>query len=132
MRITSTLVIAVLAGCAASQGGEMPPAADTEHAGLPTSANLQSVLDAAMRDTANRLDIDPATVDVVSAMQVTWSDGSVGCPMAGMHYTQALVPGYRVILRAAGQIFDYHAAANGHFILCPPERAIEPARREPI
>lgn len=95
-------------------------------------ADLRSVLDAATRDTANRLDIDPATIAVESALRVTWSDGSVGCPVAGMQYTQALVPGYRVILRAGGQQFDYHAAANGHLVLCPPDRAIEPVQNDPI
>lgn len=130
--MTAALVIAVLAGCAARPGDGMPPAADIENAGLATSTNLQAVLDAATRDAANRLNIDPATVAVVSAMQVTWSDGSAGCPVAGMHYTQALVPGYRVILRADGQMFDYHAAANGHLVLCPPERAIEPVQSDPI
>jgi hypothetical protein len=49
-----------------------------------------------------------------------------------MQYTQALVRGYRVILRAGGQTFDYHATANGHFVLCPPERALEPILEEPI
>lgn len=90
------------------------------------------MLEAATRDAASRLNVDPGTVEVASAQQVTWSDGSFGCPEDGMIYTQALVPGYRVILRAGGQVFDYHAAANGHFVLCPPERAMEPAPDQPI
>jgi hypothetical protein len=125
--------LVALAGCAARSGEEsLPGAADDEVAGPAMSADLQSVLDAAKRDAANRLDIDPATIAVETALRVTWSDGSVGCPVAGMQYTQALVPGYRVILRAGGQRFDYHAAANGHLVLCPPERAIEPALNDPV
>lgn len=96
------------------------------------SADLRSVLNAAKRDMANRLDIDPATIAVEGALRVTWSDGSVGCPVPGMQYTQALVPGYRVILRAGEQLFDYHAAASGHLALCPPDRAIEPVQTDPI
>jgi hypothetical protein len=133
MCAVSTLVVAVLAGCAARPGDEsLPRAADTDNAGPAMPADLRSVLDAATRDTVNRLNIDPATIAVESALLVTWSDGSVGCPVAGMQYTQALVPGYRVMLRAGGQLFDYHAAANGHLVLCPPERAIEPAQNDPI
>jgi hypothetical protein len=132
MCVVSTLVLAVLAGCAARPGDEsLPRAADTDNAGPAMPTDLRSVLEAATRDTVNRLNIDSATIAVESAMRVTWSDGSVGCPAAGMHYTQALVPGYRVILRAGGQVFDYHAAANGHPVLCPPERAIEPLQSEP-
>ncbi|MEX2150063.1 MAG: hypothetical protein WD793_07600 [Steroidobacteraceae bacterium] len=89
-------------------------------------ANIQSTVDAAKRDASTRLNIDPGAIEVVSVERVTWSDGSVGCPAPGMSYTQALVPGYRVILRAGGEVLDYHAAANGIPALCPPERAIEP------
>ncbi len=89
-------------------------------------ADIQSITGAAKRDAVSRLNTDPAAVEVVSAEQVTWSDGSLGCPAPGMQYTQALVPGYRVILRAGGQLLKYHAAANGSPVLCPPERAIEP------
>jgi hypothetical protein len=133
MCAVSTLVLAMLAGCAPRPDDErLPPAADTDNAGPAMPADLRSALDAATRDTANRLNIDPADIAVESALRVTWSDGSVGCPVAGMQYTQALVPGYRVILRAGGQLYDYHAAANGHFVLCPPERAIEPIQHDPI
>lgn len=89
-------------------------------------ADIQSITDAAKLDAGLRLKTDPAAVEVVSAEQVTWSDGSLGCPAPGMQYTQALVPGYRVILRGGGQMLKYHAAANGNPVLCPPERAIEP------
>ena len=50
-------------------------------------ADLRSIVDAATRDAASRLNIDPKAVEVVSTRQVTWSDGSMGCPVAGMHHT---------------------------------------------
>jgi hypothetical protein len=43
-----------------------------------------------------------------------------------MMYTQALVPGYRIRVRAGEQLLDYHATSRGHFLLCPPGRAIDP------
>jgi len=42
-------------------------------------------------------------------------------------YTQALVPGYRVRIRAGGKELDYHAGRTGAPVLCPPGRAIPPA-----
>jgi len=131
--VAPTLVLMLLAGCAAKSGDDArPPVAGTGNAGQPQSVDIHSIVEAATRDLSSRLNIDPATVAVVRTERVTWSDGSVGCPVAGMQYTEALVPGYQVVLRAGGQTFDYHAAANGHFVLCPPERAIEPVPGDPI
>ena len=131
--VASTLVVTALAGCAKRPGDEMlPPATGTDNTTQSLPADVRSIVDAATRDAGSRVKIDPGAVEIVSARQVTWSDGSLGCPEAGMQYTQALVPGYRVLLRAGGQQFDYHAAANGHFVLCPPERAVEPIPDERI
>ncbi len=94
--------------------------------------DLQSIIDAATQDAASRISIDPGAIEVVRAEHVTWSDGSLGCPAPGVQYTQALVPGYRVLLRAGGQTLDYHAATNGHLVLCPPGRAIEPVMADRI
>lgn len=89
-------------------------------------ANLQSIIEDATQDAVLRMKVDRGAIEVVRAEHVTWSDGSLGCPASGMQYTQALVPGFRVLLRAGGQMLDYHAAANGHLALCPPGRAIDP------
>ena len=59
---------------------------------------------------------------------MTWSDSSLGCPEPGLVYTQALVPGYHVILEQAGTQYDYHADRRGNFSLCPPDRAKEPVQ----
>jgi hypothetical protein len=138
--VASSLIVAALAGCAGKPADNglpaivaapepapsLPPVAGTNPGNRTMPANLQSIIAAATQDAASRMNIDPGTIEFVRALHVTWSDGSLGCPAPGMQYTQALVPGYRVILRAGGQTLDYHAAANGHLALCPPGRAIEP------
>jgi hypothetical protein len=55
---------------------------------------------------------------VIRDQAVTWSDGSLGCPQPGMMYTQALVPGYWVVLQVGEVEYDYHAAESGYFVLC--------------
>ena len=87
----------------------------------------QAMLEAALDDAAKRTSVDRAEVKVVSAGAVTWSDGSVGCPEPGMMYTQALVPGYRIVLEAAGQTLNYHATRRGVPQYCPAERVIPPS-----
>jgi hypothetical protein len=138
--VASCLIVIALAGCASSPPGHglpavapvqkptpsLTPAVGANPGNRTMPANLQSVVEAATQDAASRMNVDRAAIEVVRAEQVIWSDGSLGCPAPGMLYTQALVPGYRVILRAGGQTLDYHAAANGRFALCPPGRAIEP------
>lgn len=55
---------------------------------------------------------------VLRDQAVTWSDGSLGCPQPGMMYTQALVPGYWVVVQVGEQEYDYRASQSGYFVLC--------------
>ncbi|MGB5102618.1 MAG: hypothetical protein WBO04_04770 [Steroidobacteraceae bacterium] len=91
--------------------------------------SLRTVVDAVLADAASRTGRPVDELEVVSAESVTWSDGSLGCPAPGMMYTQALVPGYRVVVDAGGQRYDYHASLRGGFSLCPEGRAIDPVSR---
>jgi len=77
----------------------------------------------AKADLAKRLGVEAAQVTVVSSSEVTWPDGSLGCPEPGMHYTQALVPGSRIILEAAGKQYHYHSGGTRAPFLCEnPQR----------
>jgi len=69
-------------------------------------------------DLATHAGAAASTARVVSADAVTWHDGSLGCGEPGRFYTQALVPGYRVVFEAGGRTYAYHAARKGHFVLC--------------
>jgi hypothetical protein len=55
-----------------------------------------------------------------------WNDGSLGCPEPGNMYTEALVNGYWVIIKARGQTYDFRADSRGSFILCPPGQGLPP------
>jgi len=93
----------------------------------PTMApDLPTITQAALADAAGKSGLDMSQLRVESAASVTWPDGSLGCPSPGMAYTQALVPGYRIRIRAGDMVLDYHASSRGQLILCPPERATDP------
>ena len=62
--------------------------------------------------------VDPAQVTVVSTEAVVWNNGALGCPKPGEMYTQALVPGYKIVLEAGGRQLDYHASESGTVKLC--------------
>ena len=55
----------------------------------------------------------------VSAEALTWPDGSLGCPQPGRAYTQALVAGWRLVVRGPGHQAVYHASQRGAWLLCP-------------
>ncbi len=67
---------------------------------------------------ASHLGVDQSQVTVVSSDEVTWRDGSLGCPEPGMFYTQALIPGTRTILEVAGKQYHYHSGGNRTPFLC--------------
>ncbi len=70
------------------------------------------------QDLARRLNIDVQQITVEQIEEITWPDGALGCPEPGMAYITVLIPGYRLILAAQGNTYDYHVAASGTFVLC--------------
>jgi hypothetical protein len=114
------LGLVALGACAS----DVPPAPPPPGGSSVTS--LESVRKSALADAAQRTGLDRADLAVLSAEAVTWPDGSVGCPQPGMMYTQALVPGFRVRIRAGGEVLNYHAGRSGAPFLCPAGRVQPP------
>jgi hypothetical protein len=75
----------------------------------------------AVDDLASTLGVDAGAVEVVSVDEVTWRDGSRGCAQRGMVYTQALIDGSRITLRADGRTYEYHSGGGR-----PPTRCDRP------
>jgi len=84
------------------------------------------MIEAALDDASRRSGKARSEITVLSAESVTWSDGSLGCPEPGMLYTQALVPGYRIVVQAGEEQFAYHAGKRGLPKFCPAANAIPP------
>ncbi len=94
--------------------GPMPPSGNTPGSNASVSpGRWQAILDdLARRGVAND------QVELISAESVTFNDGSLGCPEPGKMYTQALVPGMRVQVRAAGTVHDYRFGSTDTPKLC--------------
>jgi hypothetical protein len=117
-------------GCATGAGAQAtaasPVAPDAE--GRRVVSNVPApMVEAALEDAERRTSLAREDIEVLVAEPVTWPDGSLGCPQPGMMYTQALVPGYRVVLRAAGQALNYHAGRGGTPSFCPAEQVTPPS-----
>jgi hypothetical protein len=126
----ATLLAACLlaAACASVHSQDDPPAKQSR-AKTPQASSMvpQDILDAALDDAVNRTATPREQILVTSAAAVTWSNGSLGCPASGMLYTQALVPGYRIVLAAGALELNYHAGVRGKPVFCPAERVVAPA-----
>jgi len=121
---------AMLAACAAESGRAAPPAATPPAAveeDTPMSGTPAALTEAILRDAAKRTGLSREELAVASTERVTWADGSLGCAEPGQSYTMALVPGYRIFVRAGPELLDYHANEAGYFVLCPPGRGANPA-----
>jgi hypothetical protein len=67
---------------------------------------------------SEQLGLSVEAVAIVEEAEVTWSDGSLGCPQPGINYLQVLTPGRQLILQADGDLYHYHAGATGDFKFC--------------
>ena len=79
----------------------------------------QDLIDLVTAEAAALAGVTVADVRVVRAEQVTWNDGSLGCPQPDVVYTQALVDGYWVVLEAGGESYDFRLGSAGGPLLCP-------------
>lgn len=85
---------------------------------VPDGVVERADVQAAIAAEAERSGVEPAAVGVAGYADVTWSDGSLGCPQPGMMYTQALVPGHQLVLEVDGSCASYHAAQGKDFSFC--------------
>ena len=123
-RSLAVVMAAMTAACASAVEPAEPPVQPGMEA--PMNTTLASITDTVLADAAQRTGLDRAGLTVEGALAVTWADGSLGCPRPGMEYTQALVPGYRIKIRAGERILDYHANRRGYWILCPDGASQDP------
>lgn len=68
------------------------------------------VVGLARDDLAKRLKINPDEIELVSAEAVNWPDASLGNPQPGMMYAQVITPGYKIVLAAKGNRYQYHSS----------------------
>jgi hypothetical protein len=84
----------------------------------PFDPDLEKIIKQVKEDLAQRLTIDPGQIELVEVSSVTWPDGSLGCGKPGIEYLQVLIPGYKILLTADGQIYTYHTDTANQIILC--------------
>ncbi len=97
--------------------GQVQPAgivgSQTDEVRAPARAPQAPAVDMAISDLAARLSMDAEGIVVEDVEQVQWPNSALGLPEPGMMYTMAVVPGHRIVLRAAHRSYEYHSASRG-------------------
>ncbi|MCI0556529.1 MAG: hypothetical protein L0287_36770 [Anaerolineae bacterium] len=82
----------------------------------PTPApqtDLTPAEQAAISRLSSTLNLSLEEISVVSTEAVEWPDGCLGVQRPGMMCTQAIVPGYRIILQANDEQFEFRTNESG-------------------
>lgn len=88
----------------------------------PVPSGAEKLVEQAKADLSRRLGRSADTIQVKAVDAVEWRDSSLGCPVEGMMYAQVLVPGFRILLQADGQIYEYHSSLKENVIYCARPR----------
>ncbi|NIN69986.1 MAG: hypothetical protein GTO63_35950 [Anaerolineae bacterium] len=96
----------------------MTPASTPAATEVEPPAKAEQAILLAREDLARRLGLAPEAIRLVSVEAVEWSDASLGCPQPGMMYAQVITPGFRVVLEAEGQTYEYHTDTGRLVVLC--------------
>jgi hypothetical protein len=106
----------------AGPGLERVPAADPRE--TITAEVPEQLLQKLRADLAARAGAAADGARIVRAEAIIWPDGGLGCGTPGETYTQAPVPGYRIVVEVEGRALAYHASERGFLKLCGGPRPI--------
>ena len=114
--LVCALFILLVTACAPGAAPtEEPSSPDQE----PTPTNTDSPEDltpaqlAAVTALSENLGLPPESIKLVSTEAVDWPDGCLGVQEEGLMCTQAIVPGFRIILEADGREVEYRTNEDG-------------------
>ena len=112
------ILVLILSACA----GEIKP---TEQSFVPIGgvrtptpkptrqADLKPAEQAAISLLSSTLNLPPEEISIVSTEAVEWPDGCLGVQRPGIMCTQAIVPGYRIILQAGDEQYEFRTNTSG-------------------
>ena len=124
--LIATVALSVVACGAGATDGSIVETSTTSSPSADSTTTTTEVdvsqtadpIETAIVDLSRRLLVPRDQIEVVETRQVSWPDGALGCPEDGVLYTQAIVEGTQVLLRADGRVYDYHAGGDGSAFLC--------------
>ena len=113
------LLALMLAACAPGGVNEQPdypndvPDPNNGMDSYPSPLDLTPAQQAAVTVLSQSLSLPPGLITVISTEAVEWPDGCLGIQRADVMCTQAIVPGYRIILQASGVLYEVRTDEDG-------------------
>ena len=92
--------------------GEPP----TREAVKGTPGSEAQAISAAIKNLSEALNISKGEIKVVSFEQVDWPDACLGLAKQGEMCAQTITPGWRILLEASGQQYEFHTDLTGENI----------------
>jgi len=87
------------------------PNANPSSTDLPM--NWTPAQQAAITALSGTLNLPPGQITMISTEAVEWPDGCLGIQKMGVMCTQAVVPGYKVLLQVNGALYELHTNQTG-------------------
>jgi hypothetical protein len=81
-----------------------------------------ALVENAMADLAQRLGPGGSGIRLLRHEEVTWADGSLGCPKPGFNYVQVITAGYLIILGSGDREYEYHGRFGQKPFYCASPR----------
>jgi hypothetical protein len=120
--LVGALLISACAGGSGVTSTTVTPAGSTTGS-TGVGGEMEAASAAAVAQASADTGLGEGEFDVIDIEEVTWPDGSLGCPQPGMSYIQVVLEGYQVILEHEGDLYDYRSAQDLEFTRCPPQFA---------
>ncbi len=125
-----------LTGCGGTEplNGE-PESGKGPRVSMPVSTDKHpvpiEVMDRLYAEVAEASGHEPGDIELVRAEKRSYRDSSLDCPQPNMGYAQVITDGYWVILRAAGEEFDYRIGPGLRHFRCTGSTKQAPIRYPP-
>ena len=118
-----TVLVLILAACAPNEPAATQESTYPSEPSYPSEPPTSIPVDltpaqlAAAELLAETLGLDVDQIKIVSTEAVTWPDGCLGIVKVGVMCTQAEVPGFKILLEAGGQQYEFHTNEDGSVVL---------------
>ena len=97
----------------------LPPSSTSETpASMTIDPVLQSLVDEARRDLADRLKVDIDRIEEYKIVPAKWPYEAVGCPPNEAGNVDQNSPGYQILLIHENQLYYYHTDGASWLVFC--------------
>lgn len=111
-KIVSLLILSTIALSACAGKPASLPQTGEELSVSTADASIQ-VVDAALTRLSQSLGVKVEQIQVLSSERVEWPDTCLGLPGQNESCGQVVTPGFRIVLSANGQQYEFHTNESG-------------------